>query len=129
PTTSRLGSILWDGARAPPCTYTLHSCFAFPVKPGECPKVKIDPDYPCNQDCACDSECEGNKKCCPVGCARECFSPEKAGICPQAELERPNGNCTEECQSDAHCEGNQKCCQTGCGTSCWIPDVFLPDIS
>uniref|UniRef100_A0A8C5SKC5 WAP domain-containing protein n=1 Tax=Laticauda laticaudata TaxID=8630 RepID=A0A8C5SKC5_LATLA len=91
-------------------------------KPGECPKVKIDPDYPCNQDCACDSECEGNKKCCPVGCARECFSPEKAGICPQAELERPNGNCTEECQSDAHCEGNQKCCQTGCGTSCWIPD-------
>ncbi|XP_026579254.1 waprin-Phi3-like isoform X1 [Pseudonaja textilis] len=45
------------------------------VKPGECPKVKIDPDHPCNQDCACDSECEGNKKCCPVGCARECFSP------------------------------------------------------
>uniref|UniRef100_A0A8C5SHV4 WAP domain-containing protein n=1 Tax=Laticauda laticaudata TaxID=8630 RepID=A0A8C5SHV4_LATLA len=147
----------------------ISSCFAFPVKPGECPKVKIDPDYPCNQDCACDSECEGNKKCCPVGCARECFSPgegkqsgrgtdtvdesgctadeadeerkptqspggthsstslpevaEKAGICPQAELERPNGNCTEECQSDAHCEGNQKCCQTGCGTSCWIPDA------
>ncbi|KAK9405057.1 waprin-Phi1-like [Crotalus adamanteus] len=47
---------------------------------------------------------------------------EKAGICPQAELETPNGNCTEECQSDASCEGNQKCCQTGCGTSCQIPD-------
>ncbi|ETE59165.1 hypothetical protein L345_15106, partial [Ophiophagus hannah] len=57
---------------------------------------------------------------------------EKAGICPQAELERPNGNCTEECQSDAHCEGNQKCCQTGCGTSCRIPDEKIgscPDVS
>ncbi|KAG8131480.1 hypothetical protein E2320_009405 [Naja naja] len=47
---------------------------------------------------------------------------EKAGICPQAGLERPNGNCTEECQSDARCKGNQKCCRTGCGTSCRIPD-------
>uniref|UniRef100_A0A670ZLW5 WAP domain-containing protein n=1 Tax=Pseudonaja textilis TaxID=8673 RepID=A0A670ZLW5_PSETE len=47
---------------------------------------------------------------------------EKAGVCPQAELERPDGNCTEECQSDARCEGNQKCCRTGCGTSCRIPD-------
>ncbi|KAM3839424.1 waprin-Phi1-like isoform 1-T1 [Vipera latastei] len=47
---------------------------------------------------------------------------EKAGSCPQAELETPNGNCTEDCRSDASCEGNQKCCQRGCGTSCQIPD-------
>ncbi|XP_032094337.1 waprin-Phi3-like [Thamnophis elegans] len=45
------------------------------VKPGECPKVKIPPDYPCEKECACDSDCTGNKKCCPVGCAMECFSP------------------------------------------------------
>uniref|UniRef100_A0A8C6Y4W2 WAP domain-containing protein n=1 Tax=Naja naja TaxID=35670 RepID=A0A8C6Y4W2_NAJNA len=57
---------------------------------------------------------------------------EKAGICPQAGLERPNGNCTEECQSDARCKGNQKCCRTGCGTSCRIPDEksgSCPDVS
>uniref|UniRef100_A0AAU6NSY4 Waprin-Phi1-like protein transcript variant X1 n=1 Tax=Micrurus mipartitus TaxID=430902 RepID=A0AAU6NSY4_MICMP len=57
---------------------------------------------------------------------------EKAGICPQAESESPNGNCTEECQSDARCEGNQKCCRTGCGTSCRIPDGkagSCPDMS
>ncbi|XP_058032713.1 uncharacterized protein LOC131195101 [Ahaetulla prasina] len=55
---------------------------------------------------------------------------EKAGTCPQAELEVPNGNCTEECQSDARCEGNQKCCRTGCGTSCQIPDgavIYVKD--
>uniref|UniRef100_A0AAU6NT00 Waprin-Phi3-like protein transcript variant X2 n=1 Tax=Micrurus mipartitus TaxID=430902 RepID=A0AAU6NT00_MICMP len=45
------------------------------VKPGECPMFKIDPNRPCNQDCACDSNCKGNKKCCPIGCARECFTP------------------------------------------------------
>ncbi|XP_063154198.1 WAP four-disulfide core domain protein 3 [Candoia aspera] len=47
---------------------------------------------------------------------------EKAGTCPNTELEMPSGNCTEECQSDASCEGNQKCCQTGCRTSCQIPN-------
>nr|A7X4K1.1 RecName: Full=Waprin-Phi1; Flags: Precursor [Philodryas olfersii]ABU68542.1 Waprin-Phi1 [Philodryas olfersii] len=47
---------------------------------------------------------------------------EKAGTCPQAELEMPDRNCTEACQSDAGCEENKKCCRTGCGTSCQIPD-------
>uniref|UniRef100_A0A098LYC2 Waprin-like protein n=1 Tax=Opheodrys aestivus TaxID=186591 RepID=A0A098LYC2_9SAUR len=45
------------------------------VKPGECPKVKISPDHPCDKDCVWDSDCDGNMKCCPVGCARWCFPP------------------------------------------------------
>ncbi|XP_070600489.1 waprin-Phi3-like [Erythrolamprus reginae] len=45
------------------------------VKPGECPKVKIPPDYPCDQHCVWDSNCDGDQKCCPVGCAKECFPP------------------------------------------------------
>ncbi|XP_015682600.1 waprin-Phi3 [Protobothrops mucrosquamatus] len=45
------------------------------VKPGECPLVKVPPDYHCDQKCVWDSDCEGDKKCCPAGWARECFPP------------------------------------------------------
>ncbi|XP_039198331.1 waprin-Phi3-like isoform X2 [Crotalus tigris] len=45
------------------------------VKPGECPLVKVPADYPCDQECVWDSDCKGDKKCCPAGCARECFPP------------------------------------------------------
>uniref|UniRef100_A0A098LYB2 Waprin-like protein n=1 Tax=Opheodrys aestivus TaxID=186591 RepID=A0A098LYB2_9SAUR len=45
------------------------------VKPGECPMFKISPDYPCDKECVWDSNCDGNMKCCPVGCSRQCFPP------------------------------------------------------
>uniref|UniRef100_A0A182C6C7 Waprin n=1 Tax=Phalotris mertensi TaxID=1260334 RepID=A0A182C6C7_9SAUR len=45
------------------------------VKPGECPMFKISPNQSCDQNCLWDYNCEGNMKCCPVGCAKDCFPP------------------------------------------------------
>ncbi|XP_039198330.1 waprin-Phi3-like isoform X1 [Crotalus tigris] len=64
--SGKQGPLFWTHPSASP---------VFPVKPGECPLVKVPADYPCDQECVWDSDCKGDKKCCPAGCARECFPP------------------------------------------------------
>ncbi|XP_040282871.1 WAP four-disulfide core domain protein 2-like [Bufo bufo] len=93
-------------------------------KPGRCPP---SPQIFCNptplDQCASDTECTGNQKCCRLGCNKSCTVPiiEKPGICPPpwfvcspVSSDRPLG----QCEVDSDCAGNKKCCVRTCTPEC-----------
>jgi len=53
-------------------------------KPGQCPAVSPFLGRPCILDdpgeCQCDSDCDGDLKCCTDGCKLTCQKPRKTNI-------------------------------------------------
>ncbi|XP_040282870.1 auswaprin-a-like [Bufo bufo] len=95
-------------------------------KPGRCPPSPYRPCIPHTPyQCASDTECEGNLKCCRQGCNKSCRVPiiEKPGTCPPPwfvcsplSSDRPLG----DCEVDSDCTGNKKCCNIKCTRQCII---------
>ncbi|XP_027629990.1 WAP four-disulfide core domain protein 2 [Tupaia chinensis] len=91
-------------------------------KVGACPELAEDVN--CTQECASDSECRDNLKCCRAGCSAACTMPnEKQGSCPKIDISYPQlGLCIDQCHTDSECPGQMKCCLNGCGkVSCVTP--------
>ncbi|XP_008584114.1 PREDICTED: WAP four-disulfide core domain protein 2 isoform X2 [Galeopterus variegatus] len=91
-------------------------------KAGVCPQLQET--VKCTQECASDSECAGNLKCCRAACSSVCSAPnEKQGSCPPIRANFPQlGLCYDQCQVDSQCSGQMKCCRNGCGRmSCLTP--------
>ncbi|XP_071954539.1 uncharacterized protein [Antedon mediterranea] len=80
-------------------------------KTGMCPAAKY---LPCSyvQECAVDSDCTGESKCCNNGCGFVCTGPwtsTKYGVCPRASVQDVLTNAAS-CTTDMNCPGNRKCC-------------------
>ncbi|XDV45652.1 hypothetical protein PO909_013712, partial [Leuciscus waleckii] len=101
------------------------------AKPGVCPST----EHPftlqfCTaimfEQCADDSDCADNQKCCDAICGgRGCTAPvaAKPGVCPSRKS-KP-GMCPlmhfMSCVDDSDCANNEKCCSNGCGLDCMAP--------
>ncbi|XP_070554198.1 balbiani ring protein 3-like isoform X2 [Ptychodera flava] len=98
-------------------------------KPGQCPAVEGGVAGICVEACSSDEECDGDQKCCSIGCGHACVQPEpevigpmqKPGQCPAVEG-GVAGICEEACSIDEECDGDQKCCSNGCGHACVQPE-------
>ena len=53
--------------------------FSVVDKPGMCPVMPTSAAYRCKSQCATDADCEGEHKCCMMGCGRRCVPPNKPG--------------------------------------------------
>ncbi|XP_075383918.1 WAP four-disulfide core domain protein 2 [Tenrec ecaudatus] len=100
-----------------------------PLGPTEAQKTGVCPELPkdlnCTEECASDSNCADNLKCCRSGCVALCVLPnEKLGSCPQLNSAiHPLGICEDQCKVDSQCPGVMKCCRNGCGNvSCATPN-------
>ncbi|KAM4691835.1 uncharacterized protein WCC33_016630 [Rhinophrynus dorsalis] len=90
-------------------------------KPGVCPPERYyNSSYPekCAELCTDDSDCEGDKKCCPDNCYKVCKTPAQTrpGCCPIVQYS--GTRCDDECSSDSECPGESKCCMGSCGMFC-----------
>ncbi|XP_063315193.1 WAP four-disulfide core domain protein 5-like isoform X2 [Pelobates fuscus] len=90
-------------------------------KPGVCPPERhFTPysDIP-HDKCKSDTECEGDKKCCPDNDYKFCKPPakERSGECPPAP--KPEIKNREDfCSSDSECAAGSKCCFGSNGKTC-----------
>ncbi|KAM8945880.1 uncharacterized protein RCH25_049229 [Pelodytes ibericus] len=97
-------------------------------KPGICPPERfytgMNPEV-CKKACSNDSECDGDKKCCPDNCYKVCKPPakEKPGNCP---IVKKQSTCTDMCSTDNECANESKCCFGTCGMKC-TPSVGEKD--
>ncbi|KAM7091051.1 uncharacterized protein J5F26_011693 [Ciconia maguari] len=78
----------------------------------------------CLVECGSDSECQGNAKCCSMGCHVRCVQPvpAKPGVCPKRKVLQTLVPCNSSCIDDTDCPRYEKCCFTGCGRGCLPPD-------
>ncbi|XP_043222862.1 uncharacterized protein LOC122382047 isoform X2 [Amphibalanus amphitrite] len=89
-------------------------------KSGQCP---FHGQFCSNRILVCreDTDCEGDKLCCNLGCHRLCVDPaskeQHLGFCPGA-VARPPTRCGFQCQVDDDCSPELKCCDNACGKVC-----------
>lgn len=69
-------------------------------KPGMCPVMPTSAAYRCKSQCATDADCEGEHKCCMMGCGRRCVPPNEP-VCPK---DKPFKLCIyDKCLSSPGC--------------------------
>ncbi|XP_022796484.1 uncharacterized protein LOC111334939 [Stylophora pistillata] len=69
-------------------------------KPGLCPDVPTSPTYSCKSQCETDANCEGEHKCCMMGCGKTCVPPNEP-VCPK---DKPFKLCIyDKCLSSPGC--------------------------
>nr|XP_016853604.1 PREDICTED: waprin-Phi1-like [Anolis carolinensis] len=78
-------------------------------KVGTCPEnTEVLPaSANCTTECQSDAGCEGNAKCCSMGCSKVCRIPdEKPGSCRHDSTGISQlGLCRDTCQNDSQCTG------------------------
>ncbi|CAM5095868.1 unnamed protein product [Natator depressus] len=93
------------------------------ARAGTCPLDYIRCVQAETDECATDSDCKEQEKCCYCHCAMRCVEPaeETPGTCPAITVVCPMVDPPNRCEKDSKCPENQKCCDTGCGKDCVWP--------
>ncbi|XP_075451355.1 antileukoproteinase-like isoform X2 [Ascaphus truei] len=102
-----------------------------PDKPGTCPPEVVLPECAWSKfapQCANDSTCGGELKCCHSRCTLRCVQPikEKSGICPRTLAKCAYPPPPPMCKNDIECTGEKKCCTPFCRQECTDPIENFP---